>query len=42
LYQRAKYHKHQTKEMRDAMKIFAHWIKKYKKEKTKNKNVNKI
>jgi hypothetical protein len=31
LYQRAKYHKHQTKEMRDAMKIFAHWMKKYKK-----------
>ncbi len=38
LYQRAKYHKHQTKEMRDAMKIFTQWMKKYK----KNKNVNKI
>jgi hypothetical protein len=35
LYQRAKYHKHQTKEMRDAMKIFAQWIKKYKKYKKK-------
>ncbi len=31
LYQRAKYHKHQTKEMRGAMKIFADWIKNIKK-----------
>ncbi len=31
LYQRAKYHKHQTKEMREAMKVFEKWIIKYKK-----------
>ena len=31
MYNRAKYHPHQTSEMRDAMKIFANWIKKYKK-----------
>ena len=31
LYQRAKYHIHQTKEMREAMKVFEKWIKKYKK-----------
>ncbi len=31
LYQRAKYHKYQTKDMRNAMKVFALWIKKYKK-----------
>ncbi len=31
LYQRAKFHKHQTKDMRKAMKIFSLWIKKYKK-----------
>lgn len=35
LYQRAKYHKHQTKEMREAMKLFEKWIKKYKKYKSK-------
>jgi hypothetical protein len=33
LYQRAKYHKHQTKEMREAMKVFEKWIIKYKKSK---------
>ncbi len=31
LYQRAKYHQHQTKDIRKAMKIFQNWIKKYKK-----------
>jgi hypothetical protein len=31
MYNRAKYHPHQTSEMRDAMKIFANWLKKYKK-----------
>ena len=30
LYQRAKYHKHQTKEMCEAMKVFEKWIRKYK------------
>lgn len=35
LYHRAKYHKHQTKEMREAMKVFEKWIKKYKKSKSK-------
>lgn len=34
LYQRAKYHKDQTKEMREAMKIFEKWITKYKKSKS--------
>ncbi len=38
LYQRAKYHKHQTKEMRGAMKIFASWMKKYKKEQIHQKS----
>lgn len=33
LYQRAKYHKHQTKEMCGAMKVFEKWIIKYKKSK---------
>lgn len=33
LYQRAKYHKHQTKDMREAMKVFEKWITKYKKSK---------
>jgi hypothetical protein len=33
MYQRAKYHPHQTKEMRDAMKLFHSWLKKYKKKK---------
>jgi hypothetical protein len=31
MYNRAKYHPNQTKEMRDAMEIFADWLKKYKK-----------
>ena len=35
MYYRAKYHPHQTKEMQDAMKIFADWLKKYKKPKIK-------
>ena len=29
MYNRAKYHPHQTKEMRDAMKVFRNWLKKY-------------
>jgi aromatic ring hydroxylase len=28
MYNRAKYHPHQTKEMRDAMKIFKDWLDK--------------
>jgi len=35
MFNRAKYHPHQTKEMQDAMKIFADWLKKYKKPKIK-------
>ena len=35
MYNRAKYHPHQTAEMRDAMEIFAKWLKKYKKSKIK-------
>jgi len=35
MYNRAKYHPHQTTEMRDAMEIFARWLKKYKKPKIK-------
>jgi hypothetical protein len=35
MFNRAKYHPHQTSEMRDAMKIFAVWLKKYKKPKIK-------
>ena len=31
LYQRAKYHKNQTKDMIEAMNIFEKWLKKYKK-----------
>lgn len=31
MYNRAKYHPHQTKEMKDAMKIFNKWLKKYSK-----------
>ena len=31
LYQRAKYHKHQTKGMKDAMKVFKKWLNKEKK-----------
>jgi|GEM_PF-2707735 len=30
MYHRAMYHPHQTKEMRDAMKIYKTWLKKYK------------
>lgn len=30
LLNRAKYHPHQTKDMRDAIKIFEKWMKKYK------------
>ena len=30
MFNRAKYHPHQTKEMRDAMKVFRNWLKKYK------------
>ena len=29
MFNRAKFHPHQTSEMRDAMKIFAGWLKKY-------------
>lgn len=35
MYNRAKFHPHQTSEMRDAMKIFTSWLKKYKKPKIK-------
>lgn len=31
MYNRAKYHPHQTKEMRDAMKIYKNWLAKYRK-----------
>ena len=31
MYNRAKFHPHQTKEMRDAMKVYYNWLKKYKK-----------
>jgi hypothetical protein len=31
LFQRAKYHPHQTKDMKKAMKVFDKWLKKYKK-----------
>lgn len=31
MYNRAKYHPRQTKEMRDAMKVFRNWLQKYKK-----------
>jgi len=31
MYNRAKYHPHQTKEMKDAMKVFFDWLKKYRK-----------
>jgi hypothetical protein len=31
MYNRAKYHPHQTKEMREAMKVYFNWLKKYKK-----------
>jgi hypothetical protein len=35
MYNRAKFHPHQTLEMRDAMKVFSQWLKKYKKPKIK-------
>jgi len=35
MYNRAKYHPHQTEEMREAMEIFHKWLKNYKKEKIK-------
>ena len=35
MYNRAKFHPHQTSEMRDAMKVFSQWLKKYKKPKIK-------
>ena len=35
MYNRAKFHPHQTSEMKDAMKIFLKWLKKYKKPKIK-------
>jgi hypothetical protein len=31
MYNRAKFHPHQTKEMRDAMKVYYDWLKKYRK-----------
>lgn len=31
MYNRAKYHPSQTKEMRDAMKVYYNWLKKYRK-----------
>lgn len=31
MYNRAKYHPHQTKEMRNAMKVYFDWLKKYRK-----------
>jgi len=31
MFNRSKFHPHQTSEMRDEMKIFADWLKKYKK-----------
>jgi len=34
MYNRAKFHKNQTKDMREAMKVFRNWLKKYK---SKNK-----
>lgn len=35
MYNRAKFHPNQTKEMRDAMNIFKNWLKKYKERKEK-------
>ena len=37
LYQRAKYHKHQTQGMKDAMKVFRKWLNHYQKEKNRKK-----
>jgi hypothetical protein len=31
MYNRAKYHPHQTKDMKDAMKVFKEWLDGYKK-----------
>ena len=31
MYNRAKYHPYQTKEMKDAMKVYYDWLKKYRK-----------
>jgi len=31
MYNRAKFHPHQTKEMTDAMKVYYNWLKKYRK-----------
>ena len=33
MYNRAKFHPHQTKEMRDAMRIYKKWMTEYKKSK---------
>ena len=30
MYNRAKYHPHQTEEMKDAMKVFKEWLDKFK------------
>jgi hypothetical protein len=35
MYNRAKFHPHQTKDMLDAIKVFTKWLKKYKKPKIK-------
>lgn len=41
LYNRAKYHPHQTSDMRIAMKVFSEWLKKYKKPKIKYSYMSK-
>jgi hypothetical protein len=38
LYHRAKYHPHQTSDMKRAMKVFKSWLKTYKLKKTKRQN----
>ena len=38
MYNRAKYHPHQTQEMTDAMKIFKKWLLNYKKKKEEDTN----
>lgn len=40
MYNRAKYHSHRTKEMEQAMKVYAEFLKKYK-SKTNKKNKKK-
>lgn len=41
MYNRAKYHQYRNKDMEDAMKIFAKWLKEYPKlKKTKIININ--